>query len=154
MLFQKCKTFLQTEYAFLYVVSTATNPLLIRMANEMSEKPCFHCKQHTKKLSLFRSPFWAYTHNSMDFSRFNQAEQAQIAAMIEHKQVIDLSVPWWFATDLPGSWMCIDEGLFETLQQSRPTLLWRLRQRLYYQVHYRQGGNNTRIYNEFAWSCG
>lgn len=23
----------------------------------------------------------------MDFSRFNQAEQAQIAAMIEHKQV-------------------------------------------------------------------
>lgn len=24
----------------------------------------------------------------MDFSRFNQAEQAQIAAMIEHKQVI------------------------------------------------------------------
>lgn len=37
--------------------------------------------------SLPLSTFTLNTTPSMDFSRFNQAEQAQIAAMIEHKQV-------------------------------------------------------------------
>lgn len=62
----------------------------------------------------------------MDFSRFNQAEQAQIAAMIEHKQVCSYKCFFFQRQHLNTLFYRIDEGFHETLLQLGSTLFRRL----------------------------